>query len=88
MPPSSRERTRRCPASASSVQRAAPCNAHSTTHHTTKRPQAYRRLALIKHPDKAKTPNAAAEFAELQKAYAVLCDPDARSALDDYIRFD
>jgi hypothetical protein len=50
-------------------------------------PKAYRRLALVKHPDKAKTPNAAAEFAELQKAYALLCDPDARGALDDYIRW-
>lgn len=47
--------------------------------------QAYRRMALVKHPDKAKTPNAAAEFAELQRAYAVLTNPDARGALDDYI---
>ena len=49
--------------------------------------QAYRRLALLKHPDKAKTPNAAAEFAELQKAYALLSDADARAALDDYLRW-
>ncbi|KIY95340.1 putative DnaJ subfamily B member 5 [Monoraphidium neglectum] len=47
--------------------------------------KAYRRLALIKHPDKAKTPNAAAEFAELQKAYQVLSDAAARGALDDYL---
>jgi curved DNA-binding protein CbpA len=48
--------------------------------------QAYRRLALVKHPDKAKTPNAAAEFAELQRAYAVLSDAGTRAALDDYVR--
>lgn len=41
----------------------------------------------MKHPDKNKTPNAAAEFAELQRAYAVLTDAGARSALDDYLRW-
>jgi len=30
--------------------------------------------------------NAAAEFAALQKAYAVLVDKDARGALDDYLK--
>ncbi|KAI8463037.1 MAG: DnaJ domain-containing protein, partial [Monoraphidium minutum] len=47
--------------------------------------KAYRRLALVKHPDKAKTPNAAAEFSELQRAYALLCDAPARAALDDLL---
>ena len=52
------------------------------------RAQAYRRLALLKHPDKCKSKDAAAvaaaaaAFAELQKAYAVLTDKDARAALD------
>ncbi|KAF8065588.1 hypothetical protein HT031_003189 [Scenedesmus sp. PABB004] len=47
--------------------------------------KAYRRLALIKHPDKAKTPNAAQEFDELKKAYAVLSDKAARGALDEFL---
>lgn len=43
--------------------------------------------ALTKHPDKNRdNPNAAAEFAELQKAYAILTDADARKALDDLLK--
>jgi hypothetical protein len=59
----------------------------AASHPPPRTAQAYRRLALIKHPDKAKTPNAAEEFAELQRAYSVLSDPSARAALDDYLRW-
>lgn len=45
--------------------------------------RAFRRLALTKHPDKQPdNPRAAAEFDEIQKAYAVLTDGEARAALD------
>ena len=45
--------------------------------------RAFRRLALTKHPDKQPdNPDAAAEFAEIQKAYALLTDADAKAALD------
>lgn len=43
--------------------------------------------ALVKHPDKNRSnPNAAAEFAELQKAYDILTDAEARKALDDLLK--
>lgn len=51
------------------------------------RPQAYRKLALVKHPDKnPDNPRAADEFAELQKAYDLLLDKEARAALDALVK--
>lgn len=43
--------------------------------------------ALVKHPDKnPDNPNAAAEFAALQSAYAILTDAEARKALDSLLK--
>ncbi|WP_434155439.1 DnaJ domain-containing protein [Pseudomonas sp. JZ134] len=44
--------------------------------------KAYRRLALEKHPDHNKSPEATAEFRELQEAYEILQDPEKRRAYD------
>jgi len=42
---------------------------------------------VVKHPDKnPNNSNAAAEFAELDRAYRVLLDPGARDALDDWLK--
>jgi curved DNA-binding protein CbpA len=51
--------------------------------------RAFRRLALVKHPDKQRGKNAAtaaAEFDTLQKAYDALCDEAARAAWDEVLR--
>ena len=51
--------------------------------------RAYRRLALRYHPDKQKTEAdlevAAAKFADLQRAYGVLSDPEKRQAYNDLV---
>lgn len=50
-------------------------------------PQAYRKLALVKHPDKnPDNPKAADEFQQLQRAYDLLCDKEARAALDQLLK--
>lgn len=51
--------------------------------------RAFRRLALVKHPDKQRGKSAAAaaaEFDALQKAYDALCDEAARAAWDEVLR--
>nr|CAD1844224.1 unnamed protein product [Ananas comosus var. bracteatus] len=43
---------------------------------------AYRRLALVSHPDASSSASAAAEFMRIHAAYAILSDPDERHAYD------
>lgn len=60
--------------------------AFSLVHHLIT--QAYRKLALLKHPDKnPDNPAAADEFAALQKAYDILTDAAAREALDKLLKY-
>lgn len=44
--------------------------------------KAYRKLALVYHPDKAKTANHSDLFKEMTAAYNVLSDGSARSKYD------
>lgn len=44
--------------------------------------RAYKRLALALHPDKSKEADAPRRFEELQRAIAVLRDPERRAAFD------
>ena len=44
--------------------------------------RAYRKKALVLHPDVNAKPNALEEFQQLQEAYAVLSDPDKRARYD------
>jgi hypothetical protein len=46
--------------------------------------RAYRRLALLYHPDKSKAADAAARFKAIHEAYTVLIDADKRAAYDRY----
>mmetsp|Transcript_35915 Transcript_35915/g.60514 ORF Transcript_35915/g.60514 Transcript_35915/m.60514 type:complete len:326 (-) Transcript_35915:164-1141(-) len=54
--------------------------------------KAYRKRALACHPDKVKTDSASRkkaaeiEFDRVKKAYEILCDPEAKKALDDLHR--
>lgn len=43
---------------------------------------AYRRLAMLYHPDKNKSPEAEEMFKRIAEAYSVLSDPDKRKQYD------
>ena len=46
--------------------------------------KAYKKQALMFHPDKNKSPGAAERFKEIAEAYNVLTDPRQRQIFDDY----
>ena len=46
--------------------------------------RAYRKLALRFHPDRNSAPDAERRFQEVNEAYAVLSNPEQRSAYDDF----
>lgn len=48
--------------------------------------RAHRKLALQYHPDRNKSKDAPAKFAEIQEAYEVLSDADKRKQYDDFVR--
>ncbi len=45
---------------------------------------AYRKLAMLHHPDRSDAPEAEEKFKELSEAYAVLSDPDKRQKYDQF----
>ncbi|QPG74019.1 hypothetical protein FOA43_001336 [Brettanomyces nanus] len=47
--------------------------------------KAYRKKALVLHPDKSKSPNAQEEFRELSVSYTILLDPILRQRYDNYL---
>ena len=46
--------------------------------------KAYRRQALLFHPDKNKSPGAEEQFKRITEAYSVLTEPDKRRIFDAY----
>lgn len=58
----------------------------SSTAHASDIKRAYRRLAVMYHPDKNPSPEAEAIFKQINEAYDVLSDPQKRRAYDS--RFD
>jgi DnaJ family protein C protein 17 len=69
--------------------RSTPSTAIERTDDDARRAQAFRKLALKKHPDKrpaSEREAAEREFDALQKAHDALVDVDARRALDDVLR--
>ena len=60
--------------------------ASSSSAHASDIKRAYRRLAVMYHPDKNPSPDAESIFKQINEAYDVLSDPDKRRAYDS--RFD
>ncbi len=58
----------------------------SSSAHASDIKRAYRRLAVMYHPDKNPSPDAESIFKQINEAYDVLSDPDKRRAYDS--RFD
>lgn len=46
--------------------------------------KAYKRQALLFHPDKNKSPGAEEQFKKISEAYSVLIDPDKRQIFNAY----
>ncbi len=48
---------------------------------------AYRRLVLLHHPDRSRSPDSKAVFLKVTAAYELLSNPEARSSYDEYLAF-